>query len=211
MAQGIVYMLTNQAMPGLVKIGFTTRDDMESRLKELHTTAIPLPFKCEYACKTERYKEVETAIHKALADCRIAPNREFFKIDSENLIPLLELLDESMDSDDESVMETVDQLLDRTESAVESEKRFQERKPKFRFEELGIPVNAVLTLVDSDITITVKEGNTVCYDGEIQRLTPLTQKLKGWTTPRRPLSSWLYEGKSLQEMYDDYYLSDVEV
>lgn len=56
--EGIVYVLSNEAMPGLVKIGRTNRDDLEVRLRELYTTGVPLPFKCEYACKVADYKSV---------------------------------------------------------------------------------------------------------------------------------------------------------
>lgn len=48
---GIVYVLTNPAMPGLVKIGQTKRDKMDARLKELYGTGVPLPFECQYACR----------------------------------------------------------------------------------------------------------------------------------------------------------------
>ena len=34
----IVYVLTNPAMPGLVKIGRTTREDPQVRMNELYTT-----------------------------------------------------------------------------------------------------------------------------------------------------------------------------
>ena len=33
--KGIVYVLTNSAMPGLVKIGMTTRESIDTRMKEL--------------------------------------------------------------------------------------------------------------------------------------------------------------------------------
>jgi hypothetical protein len=40
----IVYVLTNEAMPGLVKIGLTT-DSVEARLTQLSShTGVPLPF-----------------------------------------------------------------------------------------------------------------------------------------------------------------------
>ena len=55
----IVYILTNEAMPGYVKIGMTNNSLLE-RMKQLDRTNIPLPFECYYAC------EVENAIrHRA--------------------------------------------------------------------------------------------------------------------------------------------------
>lgn len=40
---GIVYVLTNPAMPGLVKIGMTTRDNLDARMKELYGTGFLSP------------------------------------------------------------------------------------------------------------------------------------------------------------------------
>lgn len=45
-SHGIVYVLTNPAMPGLVKIGMTTRSDIDARMKELYSTGVPVPFDC---------------------------------------------------------------------------------------------------------------------------------------------------------------------
>lgn len=45
----IVYVLTNSAMPGLVKIGYTSQDDANSRIAQLYTTGVPVPFTIEYA------------------------------------------------------------------------------------------------------------------------------------------------------------------
>ena len=36
MEYGIVYLLTNPVMPGLVKIGMTTQEDIDKRMKELY-------------------------------------------------------------------------------------------------------------------------------------------------------------------------------
>ena len=41
---GWVYILTNKAMPGLVKIGLTTRDLEEWAAELLGATGVPLPF-----------------------------------------------------------------------------------------------------------------------------------------------------------------------
>ena len=58
---GLVYVLTNSAMPGMVKIGMTQRADLEQRMKELYGTGVPVPFECAYACKvrTDKTKMLE--------------------------------------------------------------------------------------------------------------------------------------------------------
>ena len=45
----IVYVLTNQAMPGIVKIGMTERDDVQRRMNELYSTGVPLPFRVRHS------------------------------------------------------------------------------------------------------------------------------------------------------------------
>lgn len=41
--KGFVYVLSNPAMPGLVKIGQTT-NEITSRMNELNTTSVPSQF-----------------------------------------------------------------------------------------------------------------------------------------------------------------------
>ena len=53
--EGSVYVLTNPAMPNMVKIGKTTRD-VELRLADLYSTGVPLPLECEYP---EKVKNVD--------------------------------------------------------------------------------------------------------------------------------------------------------
>lgn len=45
---GLVYVLSNRVMPGLVKIGMTTRSEIDARLRELYTTGVPVPFDIYY-------------------------------------------------------------------------------------------------------------------------------------------------------------------
>lgn len=54
MEYGIVYLLTNPVMPGLVKIGMTAQKDIEKRMRELYTTGVPVPFECQFACKVKK-------------------------------------------------------------------------------------------------------------------------------------------------------------
>lgn len=65
--KGIVYVLTNSAMPGLVKIGMTTRESINTQMKELYSTGISVPFDCVYACevRVSDCAKIEKALHKA--------------------------------------------------------------------------------------------------------------------------------------------------
>lgn len=57
-SKGKVYILTNDYMPSVIKIGCTTQP-IEDRLKKLDKTGIPWPYKCHFAIETDRYKEIE--------------------------------------------------------------------------------------------------------------------------------------------------------
>ena len=48
----IVYILTNEAMPGLVKIG-RTNGALAVRIKQLFQTGVPLPFELFFACEVK--------------------------------------------------------------------------------------------------------------------------------------------------------------
>ena len=79
---GIVYILTNEAMDGYIKIGMTSGDspkDVQKRMSELDSTGVPRAFQCEYAAVVENYANVEGALHTAFGDYRVRTNREFFE------------------------------------------------------------------------------------------------------------------------------------
>lgn len=55
----IIYVLTNEAMPGLVKIGLTN-DNIESRIGQLSAaTGVPLPFECFFAAEVKDCNKLE--------------------------------------------------------------------------------------------------------------------------------------------------------
>ena len=77
--KGIVYILSNPSMPGLVKIGCTARP-VEDRLNELNAaTGVPSPFKVEAYFETEKPQEDEARVHKRLDKHRIE-GKEFFRL-----------------------------------------------------------------------------------------------------------------------------------
>jgi hypothetical protein len=78
--EGYVYAMTNEGMPGLVKIGMTC-DSPDERAKELSSaTGVPYPFKVIVCKKVFTPKAKEAAIHELLSALgfRINERREFF-------------------------------------------------------------------------------------------------------------------------------------
>lgn len=81
----IIYILTNEAMPEFIKIGFTTTT-VEQRLKQLDTTGIPLPFECYYAAEVHDAHADEKWLHSIFSDRRVRDSREFFKMNPELVV-----------------------------------------------------------------------------------------------------------------------------
>ena len=76
---GFVYVMSNPAMPNLVKVGKSDRDPETHRKYELETTGVPDSFNVEYSVFVDDHDNVERVVHKALSSCRYKPNREFFE------------------------------------------------------------------------------------------------------------------------------------
>ena len=77
--KGWVYVLSNESLDGLVKIGFSTKDP-ESRAKELSgDTGVPTPFIVEYEMLVEDPHSCEQRAHDLLDDKRVNQRREFFR------------------------------------------------------------------------------------------------------------------------------------
>ena len=68
---GIVYLLKNEAMPGLIKIGKTTRNDPQLRVDELYNSSVPVPFECVLAMRVNDPSSVELALHTAFGPQRV--------------------------------------------------------------------------------------------------------------------------------------------
>jgi len=71
--KGLVYVLTNSAMPRLVKIGMITRGNIDARMKELYSTGVPVPFDCLYGCKVKvsDCSKFEKTLHKTFEPNRV--------------------------------------------------------------------------------------------------------------------------------------------
>ena len=98
MSNGYIYCLSNDAMPGLVKIGemHTEGRTPEDRVRELYTTGVPLPFKIEFAKKVANPAEAEARIHAFINDKRVNHRREFFKVTPDYVRRIFDLIDGEM-------------------------------------------------------------------------------------------------------------------
>jgi hypothetical protein len=106
MDTGYVYVLINQSMPGLIKIGKTRRDSRE-RARELFNTGVPTPFQVAFEIFSNEIEVLENKIHTELEDFRVANNREFFKYPLYKAIAILIKLNSSANSEDEYYAEDI--------------------------------------------------------------------------------------------------------
>ena len=80
-----VYVLANPAMPGFLKIGFTT--NLPKRMEDLYNTSVPEPFECVLAWQVREGtgRALEKDLHITFAPDRRSPSREWFKMDPERV------------------------------------------------------------------------------------------------------------------------------
>ena len=77
--RGWVYVQTNQSLPGLVKIGFSTKEPA-IRAVQLSGTGLPYPYVVEYDVLVHGPLEVEQAVHKHLKALGQHEAKEFFRV-----------------------------------------------------------------------------------------------------------------------------------
>jgi hypothetical protein len=204
MEYGIVYLLTNPVMPGLVKIGMTAQKDIEKRMRELYTTGVPVPFECQFACKVKKGDcvKIEKALHAAFAPQRVNANREFFRIQVEQAKAILELFHHT-DVTEEVSDEIENDLTDDDKAAT---KKARLHRPPLNFFEMGMKKGDVLQWKDDpSVTLSVYTERTVIFEGEEMAISAVTRDLKGSKWYVAPGSYWLYNERLLSEIYDETY------
>jgi len=77
--EGWVYILTNEAMPGLVKIGYTMQDPSIRAGELSNHTGVPIPYDVNYKALVVDPYQVEQKVHRTLDSKRLNEKREFFK------------------------------------------------------------------------------------------------------------------------------------
>lgn len=78
--RGVIYVLTNRAMPGFVKVGLTTRTSDERARELSRATGVPEAFEVVFDIVVSDVSQVEKLIHERLHEYRTNKQREFFRI-----------------------------------------------------------------------------------------------------------------------------------
>ena len=192
-------------MPGLVKIGMTTQEDIDKRMKELYTTGVPVPFECKFACKVKKSDcfKIEKALHKAFDPQRINQNREFFRINVEQAQAILELFHH------EDVTEDVSEEIqnDLTDEDKAASSKAQTKRPPLNFFEMGLQKGDKLIWKDDpSVSVTIISERKVLYEGEETSISSLSAKLKGYNVKHiAPGAHWTYNDILLSDIYDETY------
>lgn len=191
----IIYILTNEAMPGYVKIG-KTNTSVDQRINELNSsTSIPLPFTVFYACIVKEAQFVEHQLHDAFDDNRINPRREFFTIAPERVVAALKL------AEIENITPKKEFIEDKEDREALSLAR--ERRGRFNFKLVDIPSGAELVFSrDENMKATVVDinsTNSILFNGEITSLSKSAQKILGYHYGIAGTDYWMYEGEILDE------------
>ncbi len=199
----IVYVLTNEAMPNLVKIGKTTRSDVKTRMSELYSSGVPYQFECVYAVEVNDCSTVEKALHVAFNPNRVNPKREFFSIDPEQAIAILKLLG----TKDVTPMLNSDLNSNVSATELEAVKQAKKKRPNINYFEMGLEKGTLMTFAnDSEITVTIASEKKVIYNEEEMSLTRATKELLELDYAVQPTKYWLVDGKNLRDIWRETYV-----
>ena len=197
-----VYVLKNEGMPGLLKIGRTDKAEPGARMGDLYTTGVPYPFECVKAVRVDNAKALEAALHTAFDQHRVNPKREFFAISENAATAILEVWPNAVDATPEAQGE-VDSGTDEIDK--EAIQNARERRPKMRFSLLGIQIDDTLTYKrNRDLqarVVDLEEENMVEFQGETMSLRSATRK--ALNIDSRPLTKWEKQGSFARS---DYWL-----
>ncbi|MBQ8462822.1 MAG: GIY-YIG nuclease family protein [Prevotella sp.] len=207
---GYVYVLKNQWMENLVKIGKTT--NIKKRMDDLYNTSVPAAFRALYVSKLpiDKMDDTERTLHLVFSDDRVNPKREFFQLGDEKIdkaIRILKLVET------ENVTDEVNGTV-KTSLPPEEEKAWEEnsemvrraRRPNIDFFLLGLNSGENLYWKDDNsVCVTICSARKVLYNGKECYLTAATKEVLGTTAPIAPAPYWRYNGRLLADIYNDFY------
>lgn len=188
-------------MPGYVKIGRT--DDLDTRLRSLDNTSVPLPFECVYAVEVPDAFAVERLLHETFGDTRTRDSREFFEVGEQRVMAAMRLTGGT------DVTPTADIVEDAESQRALNNAR--ERRAKFNFDMVGLAQGTVLHFwSDPEVICIIATPRTVIFEGQEVSLSAAAATVMrrqghygdwinhGSTSVQGPIY-WTYDGESMNE------------
>jgi hypothetical protein len=182
-------------MPGLVKIGRTNADSVESRIASLNSTGVPLPFECYFAAEVKDCVNLEKTLHSIFSDSRVNPKREFFKVVPEKVVLAIRI------GECKDMTPGVTEIDKEERQALEKAKA---RRPRLTLQALGIKSGDILKFSrDESLIATVLDSGKVTFQDEILSLSAAALKalhsLGHKTSTVNGSDYWVFDGELLDE------------
>ncbi len=220
-----IYVLSNPAMPETVLIGYSRKENISGEIADLYTASVPAPFKCELAASVENAREVLALIHSIFANARISPDRDFFKVSSDQVMAVLKLAGgkDVTPGEDGTVAAAAAEAAPapangrrratngrrrprRGQAKSASGRKRRRRRPNLNFKQLSIEPGSVLVGRDGTEVI-VHDDRQVSYQDEVMFITPATRRMLGLDDNAVVSAGqyWTYNGRKVSELYDEFH------
>lgn len=192
----IIYILINEAMQGLCKIGHT-KNSIERRLRELSVPpGVPLPFECFYAKKVKlSATEIERWLHDLFEKNRLNPRKEFFTTPPEKIVLALKYIE-----GEEVVLNQNVVADDKREIRALNKKRAI--RDRFNFKMADIPIGAELVFSrDESIKAKVVDNRHIEFKREVMSLGKAANSILKYKYKHKVAGTlfWMYENETLDE------------
>ncbi len=168
--RGYLYILTNRAFPGVLKIGYTDRDP-NARVAELNNTSVPHPFEIAFEALVDRPQELERLVHREIENTRENAQREFFRI---RVSDAVEAVNRVCEAAEIKVIHSVD--LERAQRLRQHQAN-EEAKKRASMEGLIRQEKLMVTLSESKIKALQVE---IKKHEDFDNIGGLTPSLLGW-------------------------------
>lgn len=188
-----IYIMTNPAYEGYVKIGYTDKD-VYKRAKELSTSGVMYDFEV-YGYYETPSKLSDLTLHhiidKLNPELRVNKRREFYKMSPKDAYEFLSSIAE--------ISGTKKNLKCVVEEDAEVPTKVK-KKPKFSFKSAQIkPGSEIVFIGEGKQTAIVKDDKHVIYNGKVMSVSELAKKLLGVKWQIQGTLYFTYEGEVLND------------
>ena len=195
---GYIYVITNKAMPGIVKIGYSK--NVSKRVNSFYSSNVPFPFEV-YATLEGVSESADKEIHKMLpVSLRVNDNREFFNITPEYAYDVLFQIAKVFGVTNR-LRKWDEENMDLKKAAGITQASQIAKRPKIDFIQCGLKIGDPLVCdKDSSIVVYVADGRNVTYNGKKMSLAEVI---------RNTLPKYNNQAATSMFMYNGEYIGDI--